>query len=51
MVSGTGIKFTKSGVFSVPVFTLKYRCRTSTDRYRTRYIRYMYPLLEILTVF
>ncbi|KAJ0940565.1 hypothetical protein HanRHA438_Chr02g0084841 [Helianthus annuus] len=55
MVSGigTGIKFTKSGIFSVlnqyrlltfsvsvrhqhsPVFTLKYRYGTSTDRDRT----------------
>ncbi|KAL9994009.1 hypothetical protein Hdeb2414_s0960g00968461 [Helianthus debilis subsp. tardiflorus] len=52
------------GVFFVPVlhryspvFTLKYRYHTSTDRYRTvpyhtRYIRYRYPLLRIsVTVF
>ncbi|MFS7992045.1 putative mitochondrial carrier domain superfamily [Helianthus anomalus] len=50
----------QTGVFSVPVlhryspvFTLKYRCRTSTDRYRTvPYIRYRYPLFGIsVTVF
>ncbi|KAJ0733968.1 hypothetical protein HanPI659440_Chr11g0414411 [Helianthus annuus] len=35
-----------------PVFTLKYRCRTSTEPYHSRYIRYRYPLLGIsVTVF
>ncbi|MFS7992517.1 hypothetical protein Hanom_Chr12g01083121 [Helianthus anomalus] len=61
MVLGIGIdiKFTKPGVFMVPVrhwyllvFTLNYMCRTSTELYRTRYIRYRYPLLGIsVTVF
>ncbi|KAJ0458452.1 hypothetical protein HanIR_Chr15g0785271 [Helianthus annuus] len=66
MVSGTGtsIKFGKPVIFSVPVrhryspvFTLKHRCCTSIDRYRTvlyrtRYIQYRYPLLGIsVTVF
>ncbi|KAJ0842751.1 hypothetical protein HanRHA438_Chr15g0683981 [Helianthus annuus] len=63
LVLGTciGIEFTKPGIFLVPVrhryssvFTLKCRCRTSTgtDLYRTRYIRYRYPLLGIsVTVF
>ncbi|MFS7992783.1 hypothetical protein Hanom_Chr12g01086391 [Helianthus anomalus] len=59
MVSGvsTGNKFTKPEVRHrhLSVFTLKYRCRTSTDHiepYRTMYIRYRYPLLGIsVTVF
>ncbi|MFS7957028.1 hypothetical protein Hanom_Chr07g00661561 [Helianthus anomalus] len=54
--------FIKSGVFSVsvrhwysPILTLKYRCRTSTDRYRAvpyQVYSYRYTLLGIsITVF
>ncbi|MFS8001950.1 hypothetical protein Hanom_Chr13g01196341 [Helianthus anomalus] len=54
MVSGTGIsiRFIKPGVFSVPVWhrflstnTGSIPVPTGTEPYRTRYIRYRYPLL------